>query len=99
AATDLTNDLLEKNAENLQVANKKVREEVERGVFDIEVVKRANAKLIETIEDSLRIADEGKRKRAEAVAQLETTESNLKQALSAAHARAQDISPEVRKGS
>jgi uncharacterized protein YaaN involved in tellurite resistance len=60
-ANDLTNELLKSNATNLQEANKVVREEMERGVFDIEAVKAANATLIATIEDSLRIADEGKR--------------------------------------
>jgi len=66
SATDLTNDLLEKNAENLREANRTVREELERGVFDINAVKRANENLIATVEESLAIADEGKRRRAEA---------------------------------
>lgn len=86
-ATDLTNELLEKNAENLQEANRTVREEIERGVFDLEVVKRANDKLIATIEDSLQIADEGKAKRAEAVKELDQIEAQLKQALLSAHAK------------
>ncbi len=89
AATDLTNELLEKNAENLQQANREVREQIERGVFDLETVKTANVKLIETIEESLRIADEGKRQRAEAVVQLEECERELRQALTAASARVQ----------
>ncbi len=89
AATDLTNELLEKNAENLQQANREVREQIERGVFDLGTVKLANAKLIETIEESLRIADEGKRQRAEAVVQLEECERELRTALTAASARAQ----------
>ncbi len=87
AATDLTNELLESNAENLQEANREVREQIERGVFDIEVVKRANQKLIDTIEESLKIADEGKRMRASAVTQLEEAETALKEKLAAAHAR------------
>lgn len=90
AATDLTNELLEKNAENLQQANREVREQIERGVFDLETVKTANAKLIETIEESLRIADEGKRQRAEAVVQLEECERELRSALTAASARVQE---------
>ena len=57
-ASDLTNDLLLANAENLKQANAEVRREVERGVFDIEVVKKANDLLIATIEESLQIADE-----------------------------------------
>ncbi|MEM1301522.1 MAG: toxic anion resistance protein, partial [Pseudomonadota bacterium] len=63
-ANDLTNELLQANAKNLRETNKVVREEMERGVFDIEAVKNANADLIATIEESLQIADEGKRKRA-----------------------------------
>ena len=66
AASDLTNDLLEKNAENLRTANRTVREELERGVFDVNSVRKANENLIATIEESLQIADEGKRRRAEA---------------------------------
>ncbi|MEL6794119.1 MAG: toxic anion resistance protein, partial [Pseudomonadota bacterium] len=50
-ATDLTNDLLTKNAENLQQANREVREQMERGVFDIEAVKSANKTLIDTIQE------------------------------------------------
>lgn len=86
-ATDLTNDLLQANAENLKTANRQVREQIERGVFDIEVVKQANRSLIETIEESLTIADEGKRRRLEATRQLETCEQDLRQALASASAR------------
>ena len=46
AATDLTNDLLRANAENLKTANTQARREIERGVFDIEVVRQANQTLI-----------------------------------------------------
>ncbi len=83
-ATDLTNDLLTSNAENLKQANIEVREQMERGVFDIEAIKAANANLIETIEDSLRIADEGKAKRAEAEKELQHMEDELKNKLAAA---------------
>ena len=58
-ANDLTNDLLTANARNLRQANAQIRTQIERGVFDIEAVRTANAELISTIEDSLRIADEG----------------------------------------
>ncbi len=74
AASDLTNDLLEKNAEMLKTANEETRKQIERGVFDIEAVKKANQTLIATIEDSLRIADEGKRLRAEALVELQKAE-------------------------
>ena len=87
AATDLTNELLAANAENLRQANVQARTQIERGVFDIETVKKANQTLIATIEDSLRIADEGRRRRQEAATQLENCETELRQALSAAHAK------------
>ena len=87
AATDLTNDLLRANAENLKQANAEARREIERGVFDIEVVKQANQTLIETIEESLAIADEGKRARAEATEQLKHLEQELRKSLAAASAR------------
>ena len=83
-ATDLTNDLLQKNAENLQAANCEVRKEMERGVFDIEAVKSANRTLIDTIEESLQIADEGKARRAAAESELQTMEEELKTTLASA---------------
>jgi len=86
-ANDLTNELLQANAENLRQANKMIRTEMERGVFDIEAIKSANANLIGTIEESLQIADEGKRKRAEAEKELQTMEAELKATLAAATAR------------
>jgi uncharacterized protein YaaN involved in tellurite resistance len=86
-ASDLTNELLTRNAENLRQANVEIRTEMERGVFDIEAIEKANAELIATIEDSLRIADEGKAKRAEAEQSLVRMEGELKGALSSARAR------------
>ena len=87
-ATDLTNELLEANAENLKTASKEVREQLERGVVDIESVKKANNTLIETIEESLQIADEGKRKRVEAEKELVQAENQLRETLAAAKSRA-----------
>ena len=87
AASDLTNELLEKNSDNLRTANRTVREELERGVFDVNAVRRANENLIATVEESLQIADEGKRRRAEAEEQLQTMEAELKETLKAASAR------------
>ncbi len=88
AASDLTNDLLEKNSENLRTANRTVREELERGVFDVNAVRKANENLIATVEESLQIADEGKRRRAEAEKALTEMETELKSALKSASARA-----------
>ncbi|MFY0690800.1 MAG: toxic anion resistance protein [Paracoccaceae bacterium] len=89
-ASDLTNELLTANAENLREANKVVREEMERGIFDIEAVRQANENLIGTIEDSLKIADEGKRKRAEAEEELKRLEHELRETLASATARKPD---------
>jgi uncharacterized protein YaaN involved in tellurite resistance len=86
-ANDLTNELLKSNADTLRESNRVVREEMERGVFDIEAVKHANATLIATIEDSLQIADEGKTRRAAAEVELVKMEADLRDALSAASAR------------
>lgn len=81
AATDLTNDLLEANAENLNQANAQARRQIERGVFDIESVKKANTTLIKTIEESLQISAEGKKARANALVELEKAEAELKDTL------------------
>ncbi len=92
-ATDLTNELLTRNAETLQQANREVRREMERGVFDIEAVHAANDRLIATIDESLQIADEGRRRRAEAEAALGRMEQDLRATLSAAKAREAGASP------
>ncbi len=86
-ASDLTNELLTANAANLREANKVVREEMERGVFDIEAIKTANAELIATIEESLQIADEGKARRAAAEDELKKMETELRDTLASAKAR------------
>ncbi len=86
-ANDLTNELLTANAKNLRDSNKVVREEMERGVFDIEAVKQANADLIATINESLQIADEGKARRASAEAEMKKMEAELRDTLAAARAR------------
>lgn len=85
-ASDLTNELLTRNADNLRQANTAIRTETERGVFDIEAVKTANAQLIATIEDSLRIADEGRTRRAAAEGELARMEAELRDALASASA-------------
>lgn len=87
-ANDLTNELLTSNAQNLQEANRIVRSEMERGVFDIETVRAANQTLIATIEESLRIADEGKARRAAAETDLVRLETDLRDTLAAARAPA-----------
>jgi uncharacterized protein YaaN involved in tellurite resistance len=80
-ATDLTNQLLTANAETLRAANAEVRTELERGVFDIAAVKQANAALVATLEDTLRIAGEGRAARASATQELALAEQQIRAAL------------------
>jgi uncharacterized protein YaaN involved in tellurite resistance len=86
-ATDLTNELLTANAEALRTSTQTIRTQVERGVVDVEAVRKANDALIATIGDALRIADEGKQQRADAEKQLMACEAELKTALVAARGR------------
>ena len=60
---------------------------MERGIVDIATLKKANDALIATIDDTLRIAEDGKRQRADAEKQLASCEAELKQALVAARQR------------
>ena len=93
-AADLTNELLEKNAEGLREANAAVRTQMERGIFDIESIKKANETFIATLNDSLRIAQEGKEARSTALIELQQTEKELKDALLSVKAKAEEI-PEI----
>ena len=92
-ATDLTNELLQKNAQALRDANKEVRTQMERGVFDIESIKRANDTLIATLNDSLKIANEGKKAREVAVVELQKAEQKLKEALLSIKAKEDNNTP------
>jgi uncharacterized protein YaaN involved in tellurite resistance len=80
-ANDLTNELLERNAEGLRRANAEVRTQIERGIFDIESIKKANETLIATLNDSMRIAQEGKKAREAALHELQESEKRLKEAI------------------
>jgi uncharacterized protein YaaN involved in tellurite resistance len=93
AAADLTNELLEKNAEGLREANAEVRRQMERGIFDIESIKKANQTFIDTLNDSVRIAAEGKEARAKALEELNETEKKLKDALLSTKAKAEQLPP------
>lgn len=92
-ATDLTNELLTANAETLRTSTQSIRKQAERGVVDLAAVKQANDALIATIDDALRIAEDGKRQRAEAERQLAACEAELKQALIAARERTRLAEP------
>ncbi len=93
-AADLTNELLERNAEGLREANAQVRTQMERGIFDIESIKKANDTFIQTLNDSLRIANEGKEARAKALVELNETEKKLKDALLATKAKMEQLPQE-----
>lgn len=79
--TDLTNELLRKNAEKLQIATVEVAKESERGVVDIETLKSTNEKLITTLDEVMRIQEEGRAKRMEAEAEMQRMEGELKNKL------------------
>lgn len=90
-AADLTNELLEKNAEGLRDANKEVRQQMERGIFDISSIKKANDTLIATLNDSLTIAEDGKKARVQALTELENSEKKLKDALMSIKAKTESV--------
>jgi uncharacterized protein YaaN involved in tellurite resistance len=92
-ANDLTNKLLTSNAETLRAGNAEARRELERGVFDIEAVKQANAALVGTIEDSIRIAEEGRQNRAKAEKELAACEAEIRKTLVAVKARSEGPRP------
>ncbi|HHL19190.1 MAG TPA: toxic anion resistance protein [Thiothrix sp.] len=88
-ATDLTNELLEANAENLRQGNAEVRKQIERGIFDVDSVRKANDTLIATINDSLQIAEEGRAARNKAVIELKEMETELHNTMTSAKSRAE----------
>ena len=81
AVTDTTNELLKRNAEMLKQNTIETAKENERGIVDIETVKKVNEDLISTIEETVRIQDEGRRKRQEAEKELLAIEGRLKDTL------------------
>ena len=78
AVTDLTNDLLTKNAEKLHMATVETAKEAERGMVDIETLKHTNKLLIDTMDEVLEIQQQGKEKRRAAEAELATIEGELR---------------------
>lgn len=78
---DMTNALLRKNADALKVATIESAKESERGIVDIETLKHTNEQLISTLDEVLRIQEEGKQKRAAAEVELGNIENELKQKL------------------
>lgn len=76
--SDLTNELLRKNAETLRMASVETAKEAERGVVDMETLQKTNADLIRTLDDVLKIQQEGRTKRQEAEAEMVRMENELK---------------------
>ena len=79
--TDMTNELLTKNADMLKMATVETARESERGIVDIETLKHTNQSLIETLDEVLTIQTEGAKKRQEAEVELRRIEGELKQKL------------------
>lgn len=79
--TDMTNELLKKNAEKLKLATVETAKEAERGIVDIETLKATNESLISTLDEVMQIQSEGRKKREEAETELHHIEAELKQKL------------------
>lgn len=81
AVTQVTNDLLAKNAETLHQGSVTIAKEAERGIVDLETLQKTNLELINTLEEVRQIQDSGRARRYEAEAELERIEGELKQKL------------------
>jgi uncharacterized protein YaaN involved in tellurite resistance len=79
--TDMTNELLRKNAENLKMATVETAKESERSIVDIETLKYTNQQLITTLDEVVKIQDDGRQKRRAAEEELGRIEAELKQKL------------------
>ena len=79
--TDMTNQLLRKNAEKLKMATVETAKESERGIVDMDTLKATNESLISTLDEVMNIQKEGRQKRAEAEAELQNMENELKKKL------------------
>lgn len=79
--TDMTNELLKKNAEKLKMATLETARESERGIVDMETLKATNESLISTLDEVLKIQQEGRKKRKEAEIEMQKMENDLKQKL------------------
>lgn len=81
AVTDLTNDLLRKNATTLKTATMETVKESERGIVDLETLKATNESLISTLDEVMKIQEDGREKRREAEKELTRMENEMKQKL------------------
>ena len=85
AVTNMTNDLLQKNAEALKIGTIETAREAERGIIDLETLKSTNQSLMDTINEVMRIQEEGRSKRLAAEQELATMEVSLKKKLLEVH--------------
>ena len=83
--SDVTNELLRKNAEKLHMASVETAKESERGIVDLETLKQTNAELIHTLDDVMRIQKEGRARRQAAEAEMARMENDLKAKLLEIH--------------
>ena len=81
AVSDMTNELLKKNADMLKVATIETAKEFERGIVDIETLQHTNESLISTLDEVMTIQTEGRQKRKDAEAELQRIEGQLRQKL------------------
>jgi uncharacterized protein YaaN involved in tellurite resistance len=79
--TDLTNELLKKNAQALKTATVEVAKESERGIVDLETLKQTNASLISTLDEVMQIQEQGREKRREAEVEISRLEVELRDKL------------------
>ena len=79
--SDTTNELLAKNAELLRVGSAKVGREVERGVVDVETLRKVNADLVATLEETIRIQEDGRARRVEVEGEIGRLQTELRQKL------------------
>ena len=76
--SDMTNELLKKNAENLKMATIETAKESERGIVDMETLKQTNQSLISTLDEVMKIQEDGRQKRAAAEVELVQLENDIK---------------------
>ncbi|MCD8354032.1 MAG: toxic anion resistance protein [Clostridiales bacterium] len=81
AVTNMTNELLKKNSEMLKMGTVNTAKEAERGIVDLETLRKTNEDLISTLDEVMKIQDEGRQKRADAEKELGKIEGELRQKL------------------
>ncbi len=81
AVSDMTNELLKKNAETLKIATTETARESERGIVDIETLKSTNQTLISTLDEVLKIQEDGREKRKNAEGELQKIEKEMREKL------------------